>query len=143
MIWLFCWKYTFYIISWPIFKKIVKSRQWLGYSAEIRVLYCKLGQFQKIREINAGHLYQGLDQSTKGFFMFELIATTGPSTAEQWVNSAPINFIADIVKKNPSNFWNYLVTSKQSGRFFSNFCFSEYRVFPGFDQAELRRPIGP
>ena len=39
--------------------------------AEIRVLYCKLSQFQKIREINAGHLYQGLDQSTKGFLMFE------------------------------------------------------------------------
>ena len=29
----------------------------LGYSTEIRVLHCKLGQFQKIREINAGHLY--------------------------------------------------------------------------------------
>ena len=42
-----------------------------GYSAEICVLYSKLGQFQKIPEINAGHLYQGLDQSTKGFLMFE------------------------------------------------------------------------
>ena len=26
--------------------------------------------FQKIREMTAGHLYQGLDQSTKGFLMF-------------------------------------------------------------------------
>ena len=44
-----------------IYKKFVKSRCRLGYSAEIRVLYCKLGQFQKIREMTAGHLYQGLD----------------------------------------------------------------------------------
>ena len=36
------------------------------------VLYCKLGQFQKNREFNAGHLYQELDQSTKGF-MFDNI----------------------------------------------------------------------
>ena len=42
-------------------------------SAEIPVLYCKLGQFQKIREIKVGHLYQGLDQGTKGFFMFDPI----------------------------------------------------------------------
>ena len=52
-------------------KKFVKSRCWLGYSAEIRILYWRLGQFHKIREINAGYLYQGLDQSTKGFFMFD------------------------------------------------------------------------
>jgi hypothetical protein len=32
----------------------------------------KLGQFKKNREINAGHLYQGLNQSTKGFLMFVL-----------------------------------------------------------------------
>ena len=55
-------------------KKFIKSRCWLVYSTEIRVLYCKLGQSKKIREINAGHLgchlYQGLDQRTKGFFMF-------------------------------------------------------------------------
>ena len=37
----------------------------------MRVLNCKLGQFQKIRQIAAGYLYQGLDQSTKGFLMFE------------------------------------------------------------------------
>ena len=58
--------------SVPIYKKFVKSRCRLGYSAEICVLYSKLGQFQKIPEINAGHLYQGLDQSAKGFFMFGL-----------------------------------------------------------------------
>ena len=29
-----------------------------------------LANFKKVREINAGPLYQGLDQSTKGFFMF-------------------------------------------------------------------------
>ena len=28
-------------------------------------------QFQNIREINSVNLYQGLDQSTKGNFMFE------------------------------------------------------------------------
>ena len=33
-------------------------------SADIRLLYCKLGQLKKNREINAGHSYQGLDQST-------------------------------------------------------------------------------
>ena len=32
----------------------------------------KLDQFQKIREINVCHLYQGLDQSTKDFLMFDL-----------------------------------------------------------------------
>ena len=48
-------------------KKIVKSRCRLGYSAEIRVLYCK---FQKVREMTSDHLYKGLDQSTKGFLMF-------------------------------------------------------------------------
>ena len=33
----------------------------------------KLSQFQKIREINTGLLYQGLDQSIKGFFMFVVL----------------------------------------------------------------------
>ena len=54
-------------------KKVVKSRCRLGYSAEICILYCKLSQFQKICEIAAGHLYQGLDQSTKGFLMFDSV----------------------------------------------------------------------
>ena len=40
-------------------------------SAEKRVLYGKLGQYQKIREITAGHLYQGLGQSPQSFLMFE------------------------------------------------------------------------
>ena len=61
-----------------MYKKIVKSRCRLGYSAEMRVLYCKLGQFQKIREIAAGHLYQGLDQSTKGFLMFACLCSHPP-----------------------------------------------------------------
>ena len=60
----------FMLITNNELKKFVKSRYWLGYSAEIRVLYCKLGQFKKFREINAGYLYQGLHQSTKGFFKF-------------------------------------------------------------------------
>jgi hypothetical protein len=51
-------------------ERFVKSRCRLGYSAEMRVLYCKLGQFKKIRENPAGHLYQGLDQSPQGFLMF-------------------------------------------------------------------------
>ena len=51
-------------------KKIVKSRCRLGYSADMSVLFCKLGQFKKNREIAAGHLYQGLDRITKGFLMF-------------------------------------------------------------------------
>ena len=40
-------------------------------SAEKRILYGKLGQYQKIREIIAGHLYQGL--SPQSFLMFELV----------------------------------------------------------------------
>ena len=39
-------------------------------TAEKCVLQCKLGQIQKNREITASHLYQELDQSTKGF-MFD------------------------------------------------------------------------
>ena len=46
-----------------IYKKFVKSWCRLGYSAE----YCKLDQFQKIREINVCHLYQGLNQKTKTY----------------------------------------------------------------------------
>ena len=49
------------MICYPIeiHKKIVK----LGFSAEKRVLYGKLGQYQKIRDITAGHLSFGLGQS--------------------------------------------------------------------------------
>ena len=43
----FLLKYAFYIVNSANFKK-----------------------FQEIREINTGHLYQRLDQSTKGFLMF-------------------------------------------------------------------------
>ena len=39
-------------------------------SAEKRVLYGKLGQYQKIREITEGHLSFGLDQSPQSFLMF-------------------------------------------------------------------------
>ena len=63
-------------------QKFVKSRCRLGYSAEIRVLYCK---FQKIREMTAGHLYQGLDQSTKGFLMFK----TG-HTSIDWIGKKKV-----------------------------------------------------
>ena len=41
-------------------------------SAEKHDLYGKLSQFQKIREITAGHLYQGLGQSPQSFLMFVL-----------------------------------------------------------------------
>ena len=66
----FWYKYAFTTSS------ISKNSSNQGYSAEKRVLYCKLGQFQKIREMNEGHLYQGLDQSTKGFLMFEILFRT-------------------------------------------------------------------
>ena len=43
---------------------------WLRYSGEISIFYCKLDQFQNIREINVCHLCRGLDQSTKCFLLF-------------------------------------------------------------------------
>ena len=58
-------------------KKIVKLRCLLGYSAPIHILYCKLDQFQKIRETNVLHLCQGLDQSTKSFFTSNLFIKNG------------------------------------------------------------------
>ena len=58
----------FYISSLQIHKKLSKR----NISVEKRVLYCKLSQFQKIREIIAGHLSFGLDQSPQSFLMFEL-----------------------------------------------------------------------
>ena len=45
-------------------------------SAEKRVLYCKLGQYKKIRETAAGHLYQGLDQSPQTYLMFGVHSCT-------------------------------------------------------------------
>ena len=54
------------MISFSNSKKLSKR----NISAKKRVLYGKLGQYQKIREINAGHLYQGLSQSPQSFLMF-------------------------------------------------------------------------
>jgi len=57
---------SIYISSWQIHKKSSKR----NISAEKRVLYGKPGQYKKIREITAGHLYQGPSQSPQSFLMF-------------------------------------------------------------------------
>ena len=59
---------SIYINSSKIHKKLSKR----NISAEKRILYCKLSQFQKIREITAGHLYLGLGQSPQSFLVFGL-----------------------------------------------------------------------
>ena len=64
-----------YISSSQIHKKLSKR----NISAEKRVLYGKLGQYQKIREITAGHLYQGLGQSPQSFLMFAKGSFSGTS----------------------------------------------------------------
>ena len=69
-------------------------------SAEICVLYCKLDQFQKIREINVCHLCQGLDQSTKGFLMFavDLIFSFRP-------NSHKKSWMVSIIYMSPNHYY--------------------------------------
>ena len=75
-------KYAFYIVNSANFEKIMKSLQVIctifictrdstkvlkeskrNISAEKRVLHGRLGQYKKIREIIAGHLYQGRDSA--------------------------------------------------------------------------------
>ena len=53
------------ISSLQIHKKMSKR----NISAEKRVLYGKLGQYQKIHEITAGHLSFGLGQSPQSFII--------------------------------------------------------------------------
>jgi hypothetical protein len=84
---MFLLKYAFYIANSANFKKVMKSLQVIctrdstkvlkeskrNISAEKRVLYGKLGHYQKICEIIGGHLYQGLGQSPQSFLMFEMV----------------------------------------------------------------------
>ena len=70
---------SFYITT---FQKICQIKALIRLLCWKLVLYCKLSQFQKIREITAGHLSLGLDLSPLSFLMFDYV-----SRRTGWVGS--------------------------------------------------------